>query len=80
MVILDGQATQNLNLYPPAKLHMDSSSPWWDEIAPESYLSLSLLTLGKAQYFKDETEDDIINGFISISLSVASISLQVEVT
>jgi len=36
-------------------------------------LSLLLLTLGKAQYFKDETEDDITNGFISNSLYVASI-------
>ena len=29
--------------------------------------------LGKAQYFKDETKDDIINGFISNSLHVSSI-------
>ena len=53
MVISDGQATQNLSLYPPAKPHMDSSSPWWDEFALESDLSLPLITLGKEQYFKD---------------------------
>ena len=52
---------------------MDSSSPWWDEFAPESDLSLPLLTLRKAQYLKDEREDDIINGFISNSLPIASI-------
>ena len=73
MVILDGKATENLNLYPPEKPHMDLSSPWWDEFALESDLSLPLLTLGKAQYFKDEKEDDIINVFISNSLYVSSI-------
>ena len=52
---------------------MDSSSPWWDEFTTEYDLSLPLLMLGKAQYFKDETEDYIINGFIINSLSVASI-------
>lgn len=72
MVISDGQATQNLNLYPP-KPNVDVYNPWWDEFGPESDLSLPLLTLGKAQYFKDKTEDDVINGFISNSLSVASI-------
>ena len=51
---------------------MDSSSPWWDKFAPESDLSLPLLTLGKAQYFKDETKDDIINGFISNPMPIAS--------
>ena len=73
MVISYGKATKNLNLYPLAKLHMDLNSPWWDEFEPESNFSLPLLTLGKAQYFKDETEDYIINGFIINSLSVASI-------
>eukprot|EP00253_Pinus_taeda_P032635 PITA_32635 len=36
-------------------------------------LSLPLSTLAKAQYFKDETQDDIINGFLSNSLFVTSI-------
>ena len=52
---------------------MDLNSPWWDEFEPEYDFSLPLLTLGKAQYFKDEMEDDIINGFIRNSLSFASI-------
>ena len=52
---------------------MDSSSPWWDEFALKSNLSLPLLMLGKAQYFNDEIEDDIINGFISNSLPISSI-------
>ena len=57
---------------------MDLNNPWWDESEPESDLSLPLLTLGKAQYFKDETEDDVINGFISNSLSIASIKNENE--
>lgn len=73
MVMSDGQATQNLNLYQPEKPHMDLSSPWWDEFEPESDLSLPLLTLRKLQNFKDETEDDIINGFIINSFFVSSI-------
>lgn len=72
MVILDGQGTQNLNLYPP-KPNVDVYNPWWDEFEPESDLSLPLLTLGKSQYFKYETKDDVINGFISKSLSIASV-------
>lgn len=46
MMISDGQATKNLNLYPPPKPNMDFNNTWWDEFEPESYLSLPLLTLG----------------------------------
>jgi len=49
MVILDGQATNNLNIY-PQKPNMDLYNPWWDVFEPESNLSLPLLTLGKAQF------------------------------
>lgn len=48
-------------------------NPWWDEFELELDLSLPLLTVGKSQYFKDEIEDDTINGFISNSLFVTSI-------
>lgn len=48
MMILDGQATKNLNLYPPTKPNMDLRNPWWDEFEPELGLSLPLLALGKA--------------------------------
>ena len=57
---------------------MDVYNPWWDEFELESDLSLPLLTLGKAQYFKDETEDDVINGYISNSLLVASVKNENE--
>jgi len=73
MMISDGQATKKLNIYLLAKSNMDLNNPWWDEFELESDLSLLVLTLGKAQYFKDETKDDIINGFISNSLYVTSI-------
>ena len=72
MVILDGQATQNHNLYLP-KQNMNVYNPWWNEFELESDLSLPLLPMGKAHYFKDEIKDDVINGFISNSLSVASV-------
>ncbi len=71
-MISDGQATHNLNLYPP-KPNVDVYNPWWDEFEPELDLSLPLLTLGKAHYFKNETKDDVINGFISNSFFVASV-------
>jgi len=48
-------------------------NPFWDEYEPELDKSQPLLTLGKAEYFKDEIEDDIINGFISNPFSVTSI-------
>jgi len=57
---------------------VDVYNPWWDEFELESDLSLPLLTLGKAQYFKDETEDDVINGYISNSLLVASVKNENE--
>lgn len=72
-MIFDGQATKNLSLYPPMKPYTDSENPLWDEFEPESDHSQPLLTLGKAQYFKNEMKDDIISGFISNSLSVTSI-------
>lgn len=72
MVISNGQAIKNHNLYPP-KPNVDLYNPWCDDLEPELDISLLLLTLGKAWYFKDETKYDIINGFISNSLSVTSI-------
>ena len=39
---------------------------------------MPLLTLGKAQYFKDDTEDDVINDFISNSIFVASVKNENE--
>jgi len=73
MMVFDGQATKNLSLYPPAKPDMDSGNPFWDEFEPDSDHSQPLVTLRKAQYFKNETKDDIISDFISNSLLFTSI-------
>ena len=53
-------------------------NPWWDEFELQLDLSLPLLTLGKAQYFKDETKDDVTNGFISNSLFFAYVKNENE--
>lgn len=44
-----------------------------DEFKPKLDKSQPLLTLYRAEYFKDEIEDDIINRFISNPFSVTSI-------
>lgn len=51
----------------------DLENPLWDEFELESDHSQPLLTLGKSQYFKNETEDDTINGFINNPVVVTSI-------
>jgi hypothetical protein len=61
----DGKTTKNLTLYPPAKPSEDLESPLWAEFDPEESGVQSILTLGKALYFKDETKDDIASSFIS---------------
>jgi len=48
-------------------------NPLWDEFEPKSNYSQPLLTLGRAQCFKNEIEDDIINGFINNFIVVTSI-------
>lgn len=63
----------NLILYPLEKLGKDLENPLCDEFEPESDYSQPLLTLCKAQYFKNKKGDDIINGLISNSLVVTSI-------
>ena len=73
MMISDGQATKNLCLYPPEKPDMDSGNPLWYYFEPELNHSKLLLTLGKAHYFKNETNDDMISSFVSNSLFVTSI-------
>jgi hypothetical protein len=70
MMIFDGKATNNLVLYPPAKPSVDHESPLWDEFEPEEGGIQPILTVGKALCFKNETEDDTINNFISNPPSV----------
>jgi len=73
MRISDGQPTKNLNLYRATKPSKDLENTLWDEFEPKSDYSHPPLTLGKAEKFKNEIENDIINGFISNPLVVTSI-------
>ena len=69
MTILDGTETKNLTLYPPVWPSIEVETPLWMEIAEEEGVQ-PLLTIGKALTFKDETEDNAINIFISEPTSV----------
>ena len=66
------------SIFTPPKPNMDVYNPWWNEFKPQLDLSLVLLTLGKTQLFKEETEDDVINGFISNYLPVAFVENAIE--
>ena len=64
MTISDGTETKKLTLYPPSQPSLEYETPLWMEIEEEGGVQ-PLLTIGKALNFKDETEDDAINNFIS---------------
>ena len=69
MTISDGIEAKNLTLYPPAQPTIEAETSLWMEPEEEEGIH-PLLTLGKALTFKDETEDDAINNFISEPTSV----------
>ena len=69
MTISDGTETKNLTLYPLARPSLESETPLWMELEEEEGVQ-PLLTIGKDLTFKDETEDDAINNFISEPTSV----------
>ena len=64
MTISDGTKINNLTLYPPARPTLEAETPLWMEPKEEEGVQ-PLLTIGKALTFKDETEDEAINNFIS---------------
>ena len=64
MTISDGTETKNIALYPPSWPSLEVETPLWMELEEEEGVQ-PLLTIGKALTFKDETEDDAINSFIS---------------
>ena len=64
MTILDGTKTKNLTLYPLLRPSLEGETPLWMELEEEEGVH-PLLTIGKALTFKDETEDDAMNNFIS---------------
>jgi hypothetical protein len=63
MTIFDGYDTKKLTLYPHATPSVEPGNSLWMDIEDES--TLPMLTIGKSLSFKDETEDEIINSFIS---------------
>ena len=69
MTISDGTETKNLTLYPPARPRLEVETPLWMDPEEEEGVQ-PLLTIGKALTFKDETEYDSINNFISEPTSV----------
>ena len=69
MTISDGTETKNLTLYSPARPSLEVETPLWMEPEEEEGVQ-PLLTIGKDLSFKDETEDDATNNFISEPTSV----------
>ena len=69
MTISDGTKIKDLTLYPPTWLSLEDETSLWMEPEEEEGVQ-PLLTIGKALTFKDETEDDAINNFISEPTSV----------
>ena len=76
MTILDGTEIKNLTLYPPARSILEDETSLWMELEEEEGVQ-PLLTIGKALTFKDETEDDAINNFISEPTSINKIFYQI---
>ena len=64
MTISNGTKTKNLTLYPPTRPSLEAETSFWMEPEEEEGVQ-PLLTIGKALTFKNETEDDAINNFIS---------------
>ena len=69
MTISDGTEMKNLTLYPPDRPSLESETPLWMKLEEEEGVQ-PLLTVGKALTFKDDTEDDAINSFISEPTSI----------
>ena len=77
MTISDGTETKNLTLYPPDRPSLEAETSFWMEQEEEERFQ-PLLTIGKALNFKDETEDDSINNFISEPTSVNKEVYQIQ--
>lgn len=65
---------RNMSPYPLDQPIEENKSPLKTEFDPEEGNSLLLITVGKALYFKNKIEDDMINNFISNSPSVTQLA------
>jgi hypothetical protein len=63
MTIFDGYDTKKLTLYPHAKPSVEPANYLWMDLEDES--ALPMLPTERSLSFKGETEDEIINRFIS---------------
>ena len=63
MTISDVYDTKKLTLYPHDTPSVEHENSLWMDLEDES--ALSVLTIGKDMIFKDDTEDDLINRFIT---------------
>ena len=69
MTISDGTETKIITLYPPNQPSLETETPVWMDLEEEEGVQ-SLLTIGKALTFKDETEDNVISSFMSEPTSI----------
>ena len=69
MTILYGTKIKSLTLYPPVRSSLEAETLLWMEPEEEEGIQ-RLLMIGKDLNFKDETEDNAINNFISEPTSV----------
>ena len=69
MTISNGTETKILTLHPLARPSLEFKTPLWMELEEEYEIQL-LLMIGKDLTFKDETEDNAINSFISDPMTI----------
>ena len=67
---------KSVTLYHPIKPSLDVETPLWVDLEEEESTH-PLLTIGRALNFKNETEDDTINSFISDSMTITQHAYQV---
>ena len=65
MSISHGHTTKDLALYPLVKQSFKFENTLCSEYDLEEFDACSILTIGKALYFENETKDDILRSFIN---------------
>ena len=76
MAISNGTNTKILTLYPPSRPSPDTDTPLWVDLEEEENAQ-SLLSIGRAFTYKNETEDDTICSFVSEPMSVTKHAYQI---
>ena len=76
MTISDGTETKSLTSYPPTRPSSYTDTPLWVDLEEEENAQ-SLLSIGRAFTYKNETEDDTICSFISEPMYVTKHAFQI---